>query len=208
MLSSNLINMSNKLLAREGTSDEGTWHDVFDEDKAYHRPPRGLHAEVIFDLGAYVGYTTWDFLNLYPNAEVYCIEPDPDNFELMFYNLYYITRAYATQGAISDYDGVGSLYGEHYNAKKIYSYPGDIDVWTLDKFIGSIEKVDYIKFDIEGAERYVFEAGGDWPKKTKCLTVELHDGYTKGEAAEDLYNLGFPYIREHKRHPDALVAHK
>lgn len=203
-----LINMPNLLLARPGTSDEGTWHDVFDADKAYHRPPLGLHADVIFDLGAYVGYTTWDFLNLYPRAEVYCIEPDRDNFDLMFYNLYKINGAYATHGAISNYDGMGSLIGEHYNAKQLNGVGEDIDVWTLDRFIGSIEKVDYIKFDIEGAEKEVFKTGGNWPKKTKCLTVELHDDYTKGEAAEDLHNLGFPYIREHKRHPHALVAHK
>lgn len=200
--------MPNGLLARVGTSDDGTWHDVFDSDKAYHRPPTGLKAKVIFDLGAYVGYTAWDFLRLYPKAEIYCIEPDPDNFELMRLNLLERTSIYATCGAISDYDGLGSLQGEHYNAKKISSIDGDVDVWTLDKFIGSIEKIDFIKFDIEGAERYVFESGGDWPKKTKCLTVELHDGYTKGEAAEDLSKLGFPNIREHKRHPYALVAHK
>lgn len=201
--------MPNKLLARPGTSDEGTWHDVFDSDKAYHRPPLGLHAEVIFDLGAYVGYTTWDYLNMYPNAEVYCIEPDEDNFNLMFYNLFEITRAYGTWGAISDFNGIASLTGEHYNAKKIYpDNDGDVYVWTLDRFIGSIKKVDFIKFDIEGAEKSVFKAGGEWPEKTKCLTVELHDDYKKGEAAEDLSNLGFPYIREHRRHPYALVAHK
>ena len=203
-----LIRMPNNLFARKGTSDENTWRDVFNAGRTYHRPPLGLKAKVIFDLGAYVGYTAWDLSQLYPEAEIYAIEPDPQNFDLMNKNLYGNCKVYATCGAIANFDGVGILTGEHFNAKKITIGDGYVDVYTLDTFVGSLEKIDYIKFDIEGSERQVFKIGGKWPSKTKCLTVELHEGYTKAECAEDLYQLGFLNIREHKRHPDALVAFK
>lgn len=188
-----VISMPNKLLARVGTSDEGTWHDVFDEDKAYHRAPlfkRDL--EVILDLGSYTGYTTYDFLEHHRKATIYAIEPDPQNFDMMHVNLYGINRVYATNGGIANFNGTCSMIGDHFNAKQLYPYPGDTDVYTLDSFIGSLEKIDYIKFDIEGAEQVVFsQKDARWPTITTCVKVETHYNYSNEHCIKDLKELGY-----------------
>lgn len=188
-----LVRMPNGLWARRDTSDKGTWHDVFDKDKRWHRPPSDLAMDlkIIVDLGAYVGYTAYDYLSLFPHSEVLAIEPDQENFDLMNRNLFDDYRVYATYGAISNYTGTGSLTGDAFNAKKLIA--GDaIDVYTLDDFIGREHKtIDFIKFDVEGEEKNILKHGGEWPYKTKCVKVEVHNDYSIEECSEDLQRLGF-----------------
>lgn len=51
--------------------------------------------------------------------------------------------------------------------------------------------VDYIKMDIEGAERDVLRLNTEWATRVRCIKVELHGGYTKAQCIGDLSALGF-----------------
>lgn len=197
-------------MARLNTSDVGTWHDVFDEDKAYHRPPAWFKPKVIIDLGAYVGYTTVDFAQKFPNAIIKAVEPDSDNYTLLVFNTLsekkYKNVDYINK-AVSNYIGTGHLSYDAYNARKLVngSNVWNVYVTTLDDIVKNLKHIDYIKFDIEGAEREVFKTGGEWNLKTFCIKAELHGDYSKEEAISDLTILGFSCI-EDDRHPNAVVG--
>lgn len=200
------ITMPNGLLARPNTSDEGTWHDVFDEDKAWHRPPLGLEINTTLDLGAYTGYTVFDLLSLFPTARVIAVEADPENFDLMVENLanYGVS---CINAAVWDYNGYGRLRGDHYNAKQI-ELGANIPVCTIDNILQThkIQKVDYIKFDIEGAEREVLRMKEQkWPYLTQCVKIETHEPYYVSECIQDLKLWGFEAIQD-TRHPNAVVG--
>jgi Methyltransferase FkbM domain len=51
--------------------------------------------------------------------------------------------------------------------------------------------VDYVKMDIEGAERTVLKHNTDWVTKVKAISVEVHSPYVPSECRDDLKALGF-----------------
>ena len=51
--------------------------------------------------------------------------------------------------------------------------------------------VDYVKVDVEGAERELLRDGGGWAGEVRCLKVELHGEYSVEECQADLRRLGF-----------------
>ena len=51
--------------------------------------------------------------------------------------------------------------------------------------------VDYVKVDVEGAERELLRDGGGWAEEVRCLKVELHGEYSVEECEADLRRLGF-----------------
>lgn len=205
--------MPNGLYARPNTSDEGTWHDVFDEDKAYHRPPLlgKLFPKTIIDVGAYVGYTTIDLKNLYPDSYIIAIEPDEENYKTLLEN---VSRAYPNGGwgsarcAIWNYSGYGRLRGEHFNAKQI-ELGANVRVYTLDNIVEvyELEKIDYIKLDVEGAEKDILQLGGKWVDMTSYIKVEVHEEYYVSQCIADLNLLGFAAVQDEKL-PSAVLGIK
>jgi hypothetical protein len=53
------------------------------------------------------------------------------------------------------------------------------------------DPVDYLKVDIEGAEREVLRQNTGWAERVRCIKVEVHAPYTAEECAHDLTQLGF-----------------
>lgn len=94
------------LRIREGTSDEDVLNEVWVQD-AYHL--RGLKiatsihdigtpgpAPVIVDVGACTGIFSALALQMFPDARVIGVEPDPENFDLLTVN----TLPWAQQGRV------------------------------------------------------------------------------------------------------------
>lgn len=207
--------MPNNLFAREHTSDEGTWHDVFDKDKAWHRPSINVKVSwgrpIIFDLGSYVGYTPIDLQELYPNARVIAVEPDWGNFKTMVLNV--AVRKFdipMLNYAVSCHDGFCDVRGEAFNAKQVdHSLNGTIRAITIDSLMSltGVYSIDYIKMDIEGLERNILKTPAKWPSVTKAIKVELHNGYTTGQCANDLTELGFSCASDYS-HGNAVFGWK
>ena len=60
---------------------------------------------------------------------------------------------------------------------------------VLDHF--GLDEIDYLKMDIEGAERDLLRAPGRWARSVRSMKVELHQPYTPDQAMSDLAALGF-----------------
>lgn len=209
-----LVGLPNDLFARENTSDYGTWEDTFLEERAWHRPPIWLHDSLefgtIIDLGANVGYTTYDYYERF-DSNIIAVEPDRQNFALLLLNMNGCVGVEMENCAVSNCSGYGTMIGEAYNARKLSLTGGEIEVKLLDDIVWTHirdkKEITFIKMDIEGSEREVIQHGGDWVELTRCLKVEVHDDYSVEECAKDLDRCGF-IVENVRGHNYALLAYK
>jgi hypothetical protein len=65
--------------------------------------------------------------------------------------------------------------------------------------------IDFVKMDIEGAERMVLRDAGRWAARVGCISVEVHPPYSVDECEQDLQAAGFRTAR-HPRHWSAVVG--
>lgn len=126
-------------------------------------PPR-----VILDLGAHIGLATLCFKAEFPDAEIHCYEPDPENFELLHLNTEGLHQVFLHQEAVGSERGEAVLYipaGRHSASSLrrplVVTHVHEVicKVKLLDDVLTEIGRpVDLIKFDIEGVEHDVFRA--------------------------------------------------
>jgi FkbM family methyltransferase len=190
--------MGTPLTLRPGTSDvlvvENTFVDLF------HLPPAPLeNPKLILDLGANIGTTMQHFAFMHRGAHVLGVELDAENAALCRDNvLPFSDRCTVVEAGIAATDGVvryGRVDGDEWGYA-IGGGAGDIEAegLSLDTLLARhapTGDIDYLKMDIEGAERDVLRAGGDWVHRTRRIYVEVHPPYSPDEARADLERLGF-----------------
>ena len=142
----------------------------------------------IFDIGAWKGDTAYFFSKKCSNkARIYAFEPDDYAFQILEkikekYKLNnVITKNILLSNAEKEIDFI-SMIENTPTIKK--------NAITIDKFVeeNNIEKIDYIKMDVEGAERNILEGAIKTIKKFKpSLAIAIYHG---GKLfMEDFYNI-------------------
>ena len=143
---------------------------------------------VVFDIGAFKGDTAYFFSKKCSNkARIYAFEPDDYAFQILEkikekYKLNnVITKNILLSNAEKEIDFV-SMIENTPTIKK--------NAITIDKFVeeNNIEKIDYIKMDVEGAEKNILEGSIKTIKKFKpSLAIAIYHG---GKLfMEDFYNI-------------------
>ena len=132
---------------------------------------------VIFDIGAWKGDTAYFFSKkCSDNAQIYAFEPDDYAFQILekikekhkLNNV--ITKNVLFSNAEKEIDFISMIKNTPTVKKKTI---------TIDKFVeeNNIEKIDYIKMDVEGAERTILEGGVKTIKKFKPhLAIAIYHG--------------------------------
>lgn len=161
-------------------------------DEAYDISPK-KEAEVILDLGSNIGLSVLYFRLKYPEAKIYAFEPDPNTFTKLEKNIKGFSGIRIFQQAVSGESG----------KIKFYSYPKSISSSLKQRFEGgneilveakklddiledlNLEKIDIIKYDVEGAELDIFQ---NFEKLSLVgrLIGELHLGLTEGSKEDFL----------------------
>lgn len=185
------------LLCRPKTSDIGTLLSTF--KMGYHRPQQELPPNpVIFDLGANVGYTVVDLAIRYPGARIIAVEMDKENFEIASSNIVaFGERCTLLHAAVWTDDGVVSYEGRAADAFHISVTSGDRMNKVRSRSLKSIseqfqiEHIDYLKMDIEGAEREVMESADDWAHKVGIMNIETHAPEIMDAVTTNLTRFGF-----------------
>jgi FkbM family methyltransferase len=162
--------------------------------KKYHRPTWKLRKEpVILDLGSNVGYSIIDLNRVYPKAKIYGVEMDRNNFEIAKKNLEHIKNAKIVNAAIWITNGVVTYDGnsncDSFRIEEtVHSELISIQSITIDYFLelNKLSIIDYVKMDIEGAEKILFNENCDWLKKVRSIKVEYHDELTYSLIKEKL----------------------
>jgi FkbM family methyltransferase len=145
--------------------------------------------EYIFDLGANTGLASVYFKNVYPDATIIAVEPDPKNFEILLKNTAAYKNIHCYMGGIwnktTALEIIDTGKGEWAYITKEVSVASEstIDAVTIDTLMHqyNIPKIDILKLDIESAEKEVFEGEHQkWMPKVKAMIIELHDRYKPG----------------------------
>jgi FkbM family methyltransferase len=146
----------------------------------------------IIDAGAHIGCAALFFASSFPRANIFAIEPDPGNYQVLLRNTRDNQRIRAIHAAVWHRPESVIIGNEQDDpcAFQIKSADGQcttIQGLTLSAIIREcgFERIDLLKLDIEGAEKEIFDTDDlDWMNRTHTIMVELHDRFRPGcEAA-------------------------
>jgi FkbM family methyltransferase len=199
------------VLCRPNTTDAQVLWDVF--YRKYAIPPIKLSDDaVILDFGSNVGYTMVHFAFRHPKARIFGFEMDYDNFQLAQKNLEKLTQCKIYHAAVWYRDDQVTYGGEKAWGFRI----GDDDNMSNKKTVNALspesimkmldlEKIDYVKMDIEGAEKKILENSEKWITKVKSIKVEVHPPNTTEECVKLLVEKGFN-CKIQDDLPDAIIG--
>ena len=143
---------------------------------------------VVFDIGAFKGDTAYFFSKKCSNkARIYAFEPDDYAFQILekIKDKYKLNNVIASNILFSNSETEINFLSMDLNRPAV-----KIKSTTIDKFVeeNNIEKIDYIKMDVEGAEKNILEDSIKTIKKFKpSLAIAIYHG---GKLfMEDFYNI-------------------
>ena len=179
---------------RGETTDEAVATEIFKEGKYVLPLSEDFQPKVIIDCGSNIGCSTIFFANIYPDAQVYAIEPDKNNFKFLQYNTIFYDNIHVINSAVWDKEAFARLEDtEMGEAGYMTVETGEDDekafkTTTLSKIVAEngIDQIDLIKIDIEGSEKEVFGAPDvdEWLSKVKVLAIVIHDELRAGASYE------------------------
>jgi FkbM family methyltransferase len=171
-----------------------------------HRPPAELvGVRTILDLGANIGATVADLAVAYPEARVLGVELDAANVALAKRNVDgWSDRATILHGAVWTEDGeiayggdrgewayrVLAAMDDRTRAAEVATVPAFSLTTLVDRLMPE-GRVDYVKMDVEGAERFLLADGDGWCDRVRCLQVEVHLPLDVPGCVRMLETLGF-----------------
>lgn len=159
-----------------------------------------LHlAKTILDVGAHGGYSTWLYRNAYPDAHVYAVEPDRQNFAVLKANVRGLDVACLNAALWHEQDWV-LPEGSATNTLTMAPSRDEraVPAMTLSQIMKRLrlDTIDFLKVDIEGSEREVLWSAVDslaeraaW-MGVKCALVDRHS-IPAESLANVLVKLGF-----------------
>jgi FkbM family methyltransferase len=180
---------------------------------------QGSGTLTIFDAGAHYGESAHQYATLLPGASIYCFEPFPESFaklqraiatfpKVQTFNIALSDRAGESEFNSNNYTATNSLLTTSPNAE--FAWPGGlhdtkkqirVQTTTLDRFCQdhSIEGIDILKLDVQGAEAMVLKGGDGLLRRgkvgmvyTEILTVPMYDGQMElHEFFRMMHNYGF-----------------
>lgn len=167
---------------------------------------------IVADIGANHGIFTLNILNNFKTKEIYAIEPDFDNFNILKNKIDGDSNVKLINAAVCDYNGKIDIWegnGDHatrnilgkksfWKDSRIEKKRCTVDCATIDYIFQEKlnVKLNACKIDVEGAEVMVLKGGKKTISKMKCLFVECHTNETYSETVKmcfknkwDIYTL-------------------
>ena len=143
---------------------------------------------VVFDIGAFKGDTAYFFSKKCSNkARIYAFEPDENNYKVLLKikDKYKLNNVIASNILFSNSETEINFLSMYLNRPAV-----KMKSTTIDKFVeeNNIEIIDYIKMDVEGAEKNILEGAIKTIRKFKpSLAIAIYHG---GKLfMEDFYNI-------------------
>jgi FkbM family methyltransferase len=182
-----------QILIRTGTPDlnvaASCLNGEFDAALDRVEDPRGL----FIDAGSYIGAAAIAFAARFPQAEIVCLEPSPDNFSMTVANTAHLPNVRALNFALDGSRGERMLHeratGEW--GHTLIAQPADcltpsdlapVATLRVDDVLKQSGRtwIELLKLDIEGGEYAVFSAETGWLASTRVVIAELHDRIVPG----------------------------
>ncbi|MFX1316812.1 MAG: FkbM family methyltransferase [Promethearchaeota archaeon] len=166
------------------------------------------HGDIVLDIGAFIGLSSMIFSKkVGEKGKVYAIEPVMHNIikknveENNINNTYVIPKAIGNEAGkteieISDYGGDASITKREYT-KDYYKMKKTIELTTLDLLVKELklDRIDFIKIDIEGAEELAIRGAYEVIKqfKPKWSISSYHIDFNNEPQHNKLVNLMLEY---------------
>jgi FkbM family methyltransferase len=152
---------------------------------------------MIWDLGANIGLTMAHFAYRFPHARIVGVELDARNVALARENIagwadrcvLIHAAAWSSDGEVRYHGWPGGTSTYMVTAAAEGTPVRAVSLATLLREYGG--PVDYLKVDVEGAERELLRDGTAWAGEVRCVKVELHGDYGVDECQADLRRLGY-----------------
>jgi FkbM family methyltransferase len=183
----------------------------------YFTPNEG---DTVIDVGAHIGlYTLIAAKRVGSSGKVIAIEPDPDNFKILRKNilLNQLSNVEALECAVySTREKLKLFLPEVEQGRTIFNTVMqdragrsnnflEVEANTLDNILNenNVQRVDYLKIDVEGAELEVLKGAVDTLSSNKDLTllVEVHGDANYMPILEILKQYNFQIVYEMKYYP-------
>lgn len=158
--------------------------------------------DYVLDLGANIGvFSRW--AADHGASKIYSFEPVQENFKLLALNRPDNCEAHRIAVTDQDMQNIQIAYKEDCPGGSSFVKPDDgvnqtVMGMTLDTLLekGIIEKIDFMKMDIEGAEVHAFNGISDTNlNNIRCIAMEMHVEAIGQTEADKIYNrlkgLGF-----------------
>jgi FkbM family methyltransferase len=141
-------------------------------------------APLIIDCGGNIGLATLYFAERFPEARIFTVEPQSDNFALLQKNTAHLgDRVTTLQGGIWNESGALQITNPDAGSAAFRVGPTNsptaesIRAYTIEE-ICSLAKVAVpmiVKLDIEGAQLNLFKSNFEWVSRTYLIMLELDD---------------------------------
>lgn len=139
--------------------------------------------ELIIDAGSNIGLATLFFKLQFPNAKVFCFEPDQKAFAILKENISrnQLKKVTLYQAALSSSTAPVTLYlengrvgsvGTGTTAKSLGQVSHEVEGTILSKYLN--QPVDFLKIDIEGAEYESLLEAKDILANIREMVIECH----------------------------------
>jgi FkbM family methyltransferase len=168
-------------------SDKISFKEIFMKREYDITLPPETNPKIIIDGGANIGFTSVFFANQYPQARIFTIEPDENNFQLVLQNVKPYPNITPVKSALwykeELINVVDKGYGERGFMIEKNETSNSLQATSIHQLMKkySLTQIDILKMDIEGSEKEVFSVGYEnWLPLTKCLVIELHDRMKPG----------------------------
>jgi FkbM family methyltransferase len=148
---------------------------------AYQNIVKKGKTPIIIDAGANIGAATIWFAGLFPEAQVFAIEPDAENAELCRLNTRGIPNVTVVEAAIGSSRGAVTLNnpnGQSWAIQTERSNQGEIEIVTIPDVVSRVQgpaQLFVVKVDIEGFEDDLFAENTQWLDEVEVVIIEPHD---------------------------------
>ena len=177
---------------RTRTSDMAVYNQVFGIEQYLLRTEKTVRT--VIDAGANIGASAVFFAKTYPHSQIIAIEPDTDNFRVLEKNIAMFPQIKAIKAGLWHEGGIGHIKdgGDGFWALQVEKVEReDIDAETIKlKTLPEVmndsgfDEIDYLKIDIEGAEKMILQNIGGFFDKVNILVIECHDRWNPGCSRE------------------------
>lgn len=173
---------------RRSTSDIDNFIQIFLRGEYNFLP---FCPKTIIDLGGYIGLSSIFLSHKYPEAKILLVEPDVDNFILASLNCRAFSNIKCLNVGVWNKDcnlsvkeKINGDWGTVFEEKNIDENNETVKSMTITNLIkfSNFDHIDFLKIDIEGTEKIIFEDpdSSNWIEKCKVVSCELHDHIVPG----------------------------
>ena len=167
----------------------------------------GQSRPVIFDVGAHRGETVARYRDLFPAADIWCFEPFPDSARALEQRFANDPAVHVTAAAVSDKPGSKIFYvnnndstnsllprnqqsRRYYHSEATASTTVDVDVVTIDDVVrdNGLERIDILKFDIQGGELMAFEGAKETLQANRAALIYTETLFVPHYEGNPLFN--------------------